>query len=72
MKEFDKIIGYSSEKKELEQIADCLKNSDVYKKLGVNAPRGLLLHGEPGVGKTLMSACLIEASGRKAFICRKN
>ena len=72
MKEFDRIIGYSAEKKELEQIADCLRNSDVYKKLGVNAPGGLLLYGEPGVGKTLMSDCLIKASGRKAFVCRKN
>ncbi len=72
MKEFDRIIGYSAEKKELEQIADCLRNSDVYKKLGVNAPCGLLLYGEPGVGKSLMSDCLIKASGRKAFVCRKN
>ncbi len=72
MKEFGRIIGYTSEKKELEQIADCLKNSDVYKNLGVNAPCGLLLYGEPGVGKTLMSECLIKASGRKAFVCRKN
>ena len=72
MKEFDKIIGYASVKKELEQIADVLKNGDVYEKLGVSAPKGLLLHGEPGVGKTLMASCLIEASGRPHFVCRKN
>ena len=72
MKEFDKIIGYASVKKELEQIADVLKNGDVYEKLGVSAPKGLLLHGEPGLGKTLMASCLIEASGRPHFICRKN
>lgn len=72
MKEFDKIIGYASVKKELEQIADVLKNGDVYAKLGVVAPKGLLLHGEPGLGKTLMASCLIEASGRPHFICRKN
>ncbi len=72
MKEFDRIIGYTAEKKELEQIADCLRNSEVYKNLGVSAPCGLLLYGEPGVGKTLMSDCLIKASGRKAFVCRKN
>ena len=72
MKEFDRIIGYTAEKKELEQIADCLRNTEVYKNLGVSAPCGLLLYGEPGVGKTLMSDCLIKASGRKAFVCRKN
>lgn len=72
MKEFEKIIGYASVKKELEQIADVLKNEDVYSKLGVSAPKGLLLHGEPGLGKTLMATCLIEASGRPHFVCRKN
>lgn len=72
MKEFDKIIGYSSVKKELEQIADTLKNSEIYARLGVTAPKGLLLHGEPGVGKTLMAKCLIKASGCKYYICRKN
>lgn len=72
MNEFDKIIGYSAVKKELEQIADVLKNGDVYARLGVSAPKGLLLHGEPGVGKTLMASCLIEASGLQHFVCRKN
>lgn len=72
MKEFDKIIGYTSIKRELEQIADTLKNGEAYAKLGVSAPKGLLLHGEPGVGKTLMATSLIEASGRKAFVCRKD
>lgn len=72
MKEFDKIIGYTAIKKELEQIADTLKNGGVYAKLGVSAPKGLLLHGDPGVGKTLMANCLIKASGRKCFTCRKD
>ena len=72
MKEFDKIIGYASVKKELQQIADVLKNGEIYSKLGVSAPNGLLIHGSPGLGKTLMATCVIEASGRPHFICRKN
>ena len=72
MKEFDAIIGYSNVKRELEQIADVLKNASPYEKLGVAPPRGLMLHGEPGVGKTLMAKALIKASGRKCFICRKD
>ena len=72
MRKFDMIIGYSAVKKELKQIADTLKNREYYEKLGVSAPRGLLLYGEPGVGKSLMAAAIIEASGRKAFICRKD
>ena len=72
MSKFDKIIGYSAVKKELKQIADTLKNREVYAKLGVSSPRGLLLYGEPGVGKSLMASAVIEESGRKAFVCRKD
>lgn len=72
MSTFKDIIGYSVEKKELEQIADVLKNKAVYEKLGVSLPRGLVLYGEPGVGKTTMANALIEASGRRVYICRKN
>lgn len=72
MKEFDVIIGYTAVKRELEQIADVLKNAAPYEKLGVAPPRGLMLHGEPGVGKTLMAKTLIKASGRKCFVCRKD
>lgn len=72
MSPFDRIIGYQSIRKELERTADALRNTEKYSRLGASAPRGLLLWGEPGVGKTLMAFCLIEASGRKHFICRKN
>lgn len=72
MKKFDMIIGYAAVKKELKQIADTLKNKDTYDRLGVSAPRGLLLYGEPGVGKSLMASAIIEVSERPAFICRKD
>ena len=72
MKAFDKIIGYSSIKQELMQISDTLKNPQFYDKLGVSAPRGLLLYGEPGVGKSLMASAVIEESGRPVFCCRKD
>ena len=68
----DSIIGYSNLKKELIQISDTLKNRKIYEKLGVSAPRGLLLYGDPGVGKSLMASAVIEESGRQAFICRKD
>ena len=59
MNSFDQIIGYAEEKKELERIADALKNREAYERLGVSAPKGLLLAGDPGQGKTLMATALI-------------
>ena len=72
MKEFDKIIGYEPVKLELKRIADMMVNQQKYKNLGVRMPKGLLLFGKPGVGKTLMANCLIAASKRKFFVCRKD
>lgn len=56
MSKFDMIIGYTGIKRELQQIADTLKNCEAYEKLNVSPSRGLLLHGEPGVGKSLMAS----------------
>ncbi|MBE6807657.1 MAG: AAA family ATPase [Ruminococcaceae bacterium] len=72
MSKFDEIIGYEVIKKELRQVADILRNGEMYRHLGVKAPQGLLIHGEPGVGKTLMAAAVIESCGRPAFTCRKD
>lgn len=69
---FASVIGYESVKQELYQLCDSLKNPSKYQKLGTKSPKGLLLHGEPGLGKTLMANCFISALGRKTFICRKD
>lgn len=71
MSALENIIGYEDLKTELRRISDILCNPEKYAKLGVTMPNGLLLVGEPGVGKTTMAMCFIEAVGRKAFICRK-
>ena len=72
MNAFDNIIGYTAAKADLEQICDVLRHPEAYVKLGAATPKGLLLHGEPGVGKTLMATSLIAASGRPSFTCRKD
>ena len=70
-KHFENIIGYDGVKEELDLICDALLNSNKYKELGVYTPRGLMLHGAPGLGKTTMARALIKASGRKTYILRK-
>jgi len=68
---FDRIIGYDSVKQELELLADTWKNPDKYRRLGGKPPHALLLSGNPGIGKTLFSSCLIEACGLPFFTVRK-
>lgn len=72
MNAFDKIAGYAALKDELERVAFALREPERCRALGVKPPRGLLLWGKPGVGKTLMARCLIEAAGREVFVCRKD
>lgn len=69
---FEKIVGYEAEKDELMQLCDVVKNPEKYSALGVKLPGGILLHGIPGVGKTLMASALVEAMGRRSYICRKD
>ena len=69
---FNKVIGYESIVNELKQICDVLKNRDVYEKLGVSIPRGIMLHGDPGLGKTLMAKSFVEEAGWETFTCRKD
>lgn len=72
MDEFDKIIGYDQIKNELRRICDILVNPKKYEKFGVKVSQGLLLYGEPGVGKTLMAQSFINETKRKCFLCRKS
>ena len=71
-KVFNSIIGYDEVKDELSRILDQLNNPEIYKTLGVTEPHGLLLHGEPGVGKSTFAIDFLKATGRKTYICRKD
>ena len=72
MKRFENIIGYESIKRELERIIDCINNREKYEKLGIKIPKNLLLHGEPGVGKTLFADAFINSLNRNKYIIRKD
>lgn len=72
MRPLDKVIGYNPVKKELYRILDVLNNSEKYAELGVHIPKGVMLEGEPGIGKSLMALSFMEECNRKSYIIRKN
>ena len=72
MSAFEKVIGYESIKNELMQICDMVHNKERYESLGARMPCGVLLHGDPGIGKTLMAKCFIEECGINRYTLRSN
>ena len=52
---FTDVAGNEAAKQDLSEVVDFLKNSKKYEKLGAKIPRGVLLAGDPGTGKTLMA-----------------
>ena len=55
---FDDVAGLDEEKKELLEIVDFLKKPEKYQKMGAKIPRGILLCGKPGTGKTLIAKAI--------------
>ncbi len=64
---FNDVAGIDEEKQELEEIVDFLKNGEKYLKLGAKIPKGVLLVGAPGTGKTLMAKAVAGEAGVPFF-----
>lgn len=62
---FSDVAGLDEEKAELEEIVDFLKNPDKYTKLGAKIPKGVLLSGKTGTGKTLLAKAVAGEAGVK-------
>ena len=72
MNAFDKIIGYNNVKEEIYQIIDMYENLEYYESLGASIPKGLMLYGEPGMGKTILAKALIKEAKVNSYLIRKN
>ncbi|MBQ0013392.1 MAG: ATP-dependent zinc metalloprotease FtsH [Proteobacteria bacterium] len=55
---FKDVAGIDAEKQELVEVVEFLKNKDKFKAIGARVPRGILLSGEPGTGKTLLARAI--------------
>jgi cell division protease FtsH len=64
---FDDVAGVDDAKKELEEVVDFLKNPGKYRRMGARTPKGVLLFGPSGVGKTLLARAVAGEAGVPFF-----
>ncbi len=64
---FKDVAGVDEAKKELEELVDFLKNPTKYRKIGARTPKGALLVGPSGVGKTLLAKAVAGEAGVPFF-----
>lgn len=65
---FDKVVGHEDQKKELLFVMNWFKHSKELREKGVSIPRGVILFGQPGNGKTLMIKQIIRYCEAPVFI----
>ena len=64
---FDDVAGVDEEKEELEEIVEFLKNPRKFTEMGARIPKGVLLVGHPGTGKTLLAKAVAGEAGVPFF-----
>ncbi len=65
---FDDVAGVDEEKEELQEIVEFLKSPRKFTEMGARIPKGVLLVGQPGTGKTLLAKAVAGEAGVPFFI----
>ena len=65
---FEDVAGVDEEKEELQEIVEFLKNPKKFTDMGARIPKGVLLVGHPGTGKTLLAKAVAGEAGVPFFI----
>ena len=64
---FDNVAGCVEEKEEMKELVEYLKNPQKFAKMGARVPKGVLLTGSPGTGKTLLAKAIAGEAGVPFF-----
>lgn len=67
---FSDVVGMDNLKNDMKQVIDIMKNKERFAKMGIKQPKGILLEGEPGNGKTLFARALA-GEAKMNFIATK-
>lgn len=66
---WEHVAGMDTARRELEEVVDFLQNPERYRRVGAQCPRGVLLSGPPGCGKTLLARAAAHEAGVNIIVC---